>query len=85
MKTTSDARSVLNAADMMDNKTKKSSWFDMSTWFAEEDKSFGDMSISEVKKLQQYLDACVTGLCSIFEVKNYIVNSEQIDRDFEFD
>ncbi|KAJ8311969.1 hypothetical protein KUTeg_009342 [Tegillarca granosa] len=42
------------------------SFFDFSGMF--DDKGFGDMTSSEVKKLQSYLDTITSNLCRIFEI-----------------
>ncbi|WAR02633.1 NSMA3-like protein [Mya arenaria] len=45
------------------------SFFDMSSFFEDTSKAFGDMSFSEVKKLVTHLDQALNQLCYIFGMK----------------
>lgn len=49
-------------------KTGLASWFDVSSLFEDSTKAYGDMSVSEVKKLVSHLEQTASNLCHLFSV-----------------
>ncbi|XP_069135222.1 sphingomyelin phosphodiesterase 4-like isoform X1 [Argopecten irradians] len=71
MKQICQAKKVITTAESVPTKHTKSgfsSFFDVSTWFEDQNKSFGDLSVAEVKKLNGYLEMSIKGLCVLFEI-----------------
>ncbi|XP_033748728.1 sphingomyelin phosphodiesterase 4-like isoform X2 [Pecten maximus] len=71
MKQICQAKTTISTVESSKTKHTKSglsSLFDMSTWFEDQNKSFGDLSVAEVKKLHGYLEMSIKGLCVLFEI-----------------
>ena len=49
-------------------KSGLASFFDMSSFFEDTTKAYGDMSFSEVKKLVSHLDQAAANYCQLFGV-----------------
>ncbi|XP_021346296.1 sphingomyelin phosphodiesterase 4-like isoform X2 [Mizuhopecten yessoensis] len=65
------AKTTITSVESSRTKASKSglsSLFDMSSWFEDQNKSFGDLSVAEVKKLHSYLEMSIKGLCNVFEI-----------------
>ncbi|XP_061189717.1 sphingomyelin phosphodiesterase 4-like isoform X1 [Saccostrea echinata] len=81
------AKQTLVAYEESINRTRKSGLaaiFDVSSWF-QDDQSMGDMSPSEVKKVQSYLDTAASNICYIFEIETHSFPSKQMSSPNQFE
>jgi len=65
------AKQTVNSVNTTPTKQRKSglsALFDVSSWFEDNTRVYGDMSSAEIKKLNFYLDASTKHLCNAFEV-----------------
>lgn len=82
------AKSALEATvQEPEKKSEKSgfaAFFDMSSYFEDNSKAYGDMSVPEVKKVVNHLEQTVTHFCQLFGVGLLVVIESDVIRNQSF-